>query len=449
MCDSILATQASTSDGFMLFGKNSDRQRNEAQTVEYFRGADHAQGVSVTCTYITIPQVRHTHSVLLCQPFWTWGAEMGCNEYGLAIGNEAVHARTPAAEQDGLPGMDLVRLALERATNAAEALAVITTLLQAHGQGGNCGHLEKSYYDNGFLIADPREGYVLETVGREWVVERVAGVRAISNVYSIGPRAERVSVGLHKLIRDSKWSAEAEPDYAEALTNPDREHIGHARARRRRSTGLLSASDRHLNVAQMIAILRDHGPSSPSLAGWIRDITLCMHAGGRARAGQTAGSMVAQLSQIDSVCWVTGTAAPCMSIFKPVLLNAPLPAHGNRPTDRFDPLALWWRHELLHRAVSSGDLPSLLLEVGPERDALEAKFRGRIDEVVRGGSIEDRARVVAECWREALMTEERWYSRIPQMRKNITDTDEDCRAIWTEMNRIAGMDVLLTTRILS
>src|SRR5258708_5400555 len=119
MCDTVVAAPGSTAEHIMLFGKNSDRPRNEAQAVEFFPRATHAPDAMLACTYITIPQVPHTHAVLLCRPFWIWGAEMGANAHGVVAGNQAIHARSPPPETKALLGMDLLRLALERATTAA------------------------------------------------------------------------------------------------------------------------------------------------------------------------------------------------------------------------------------------------------------------------------------------------------------------------------------------
>jgi len=63
------------------------------------------------CTYIDIPQVEHTYAVILSKPAWMWGAEMGANECGVAIGNEAVWTRLTShgGLREKLLGMDYVR----------------------------------------------------------------------------------------------------------------------------------------------------------------------------------------------------------------------------------------------------------------------------------------------------------------------------------------------------
>ena len=118
MCDTVVALGSVTADGLTLFGKNSDREPNEAHHLLRVPAANHPAGSTVKCTYVDIPQVNHTYEVLLAKPFWIWGAEMGANEHGVTIGNEAVFTKVPYDKQPGLIGMDFLRLALERAQTA-------------------------------------------------------------------------------------------------------------------------------------------------------------------------------------------------------------------------------------------------------------------------------------------------------------------------------------------
>ena len=64
MCDSFVTI----TDNGVMFAKNSDRDPNEAQPLEWIPAADHPAGDRVSCTWIDIPQVAHTHAVLVSRP---------------------------------------------------------------------------------------------------------------------------------------------------------------------------------------------------------------------------------------------------------------------------------------------------------------------------------------------------------------------------------------------
>jgi hypothetical protein len=92
-----------------------------------------------------------------------------------------------------LIGMDLVRLGLERARTAADALDVVTTLLTEHGQGGSCEDGHDDPYFSSFLIADPTGAWVLETSARTWAARSVEDGAAISNRVSLRTEWTRAS----------------------------------------------------------------------------------------------------------------------------------------------------------------------------------------------------------------------------------------------------------------
>lgn len=318
MCDTAVRL---TEDG-PLFAKNSDRDPNESQILEWQARAEHEPGARLQCTWIEIDQVAHTNAVLVSRPFWMWGAEMGANEHGVVIGNEAVFTTEPN-ERPGLTGMDLLRLALERSATAEGAVATIVGLLERHGQGGGCGHENRDFtYHNSFLVADPAGAIVLETAGRRWATEAVTGpARTISNLLTIEPFA---------------------------TAHGDRVKTRVSAAARRRQCTTERATDSS-TVGDLMTMLRDHGPgrSRPHYALLNGAMAApCMHAGGLVANSQTTASWVADLRP-GGRHWVTATAAPCTGLFKPVRVDEPLDL-GPAPTDVADD-SLWWRHEQLHR----------------------------------------------------------------------------------------------------
>ncbi len=421
MCDTLVALASPRRA--TLFAKNSDRERNEAQVLEMH--PPRKAGGDLKLTYITIPDVAETLPVLISRPFWMWGAEMGANSHGVVIGNEALHAKTPAQRKAALTGMDLVRLALERAASAKAAVAVIIELLEHYGQGGDCGHLGRFYYQNGFIIADAAEAYVLETVGRQWVVQQVNDRRALSNAYSIGPDYDAISPALHAQAPDP-----ANFDVAHHLIDEARDAVSFGRGRCARGQDLLARAGSNLTAAAMMAILRDHGETPDWSPANTTGRTICMHAAPGARRSQSVGSMVSEIAAGRTVHWVTGTSAPCLSLFKPVLFETELPPHGSTPTDRYDNSSLWWQHERLHR-LALADYPAAHALIAAERDALEVDFHARID----AATATTLTKTVAGCWRDATLAEVRWTTSLSLARPGASAYARS----WSRLNHVAGM----------
>jgi hypothetical protein len=68
MCDTMAAVSTSTASRIVLFGKNSDREYDEAQHLTLIPHRHHRTGVRLRLTYVEIEQVPEAFSVLLSKP---------------------------------------------------------------------------------------------------------------------------------------------------------------------------------------------------------------------------------------------------------------------------------------------------------------------------------------------------------------------------------------------
>uniref|UniRef100_A0A8C9K7D1 Secernin 1 n=4 Tax=Panthera TaxID=9688 RepID=A0A8C9K7D1_PANTA len=291
-------------DGLVVFGKNSARPRDEVQEVVYFSAADHEPESKVECTYISIDQVPRTHAIVLSRPAWLWGAEMGANEHGVCIANEAINAREPAAETEALLGMDLVRLGLERGTTAKEALDVIVALLEEHGQGGN--YYEDAHachsFQSAYLIVDREEAWVLETVGKYWAAEQITeGVKCICNQLSLTTKIDAQHPELRSYAQSQGWwTGEDEFNFSEVFSPAD-DHLDCCAGK-----DSLEKKEESITVQTMIDILRDKASG------------VCIDS----ESFLTTASVVSVLPQNRSspcIHYFTGTPDPSRSIFKPFI----------------------------------------------------------------------------------------------------------------------------------
>ncbi len=296
MCDTFVAMSDSTIDAKVIFGKNSDRPQGEIQDVISCPAQDHPGKPTLQCTYLQIPQVSHTYATVLSKPRWIWGAEMGANEHGVVIGNEAVWT-TQTYKDCGLLGMDLLRLGLERAKTALNALEVIVALLDEYGQGGNCAEHFNMNYHNSFLIADPNDAWVLETAGNVWVAEKINnGSYSISNNLSIHSKGQ-----LRHSDLDRAMEAEGvtDFDFAGVFSINDAESPPSIDTREGNVRFLCQQYENLFSIDSAKTILRNH------------ETDICMHG-----EFETRGSQISVLSADSCEHWFIEGPFPCQQEYQ-------------------------------------------------------------------------------------------------------------------------------------
>lgn len=160
-----------TVDSSVLVGGTGEEV--SSHWLELFPAADHASNATLSVgvtpeaalpgELITIPQVRHTYRYLSMEysDFEGFPAPLsngGLNEHGLAVRDVWATNRPELVDmtpnpQTGIQYSDLARLALERATTAREAAALVGDLVDRYG--------EATYGGNTHLLADADEGWVV------------------------------------------------------------------------------------------------------------------------------------------------------------------------------------------------------------------------------------------------------------------------------------------------
>lgn len=437
MCDTfvrnagIQASGQGRANSTALFGKNSDRHPDEPQMLfvgnadlnkwegECDQTLDKYTDGPLLALRRVYNQFSHPYRALISRPIWMWGGEMGLNERGVAIGNEAVFSRWIKKQDrtNGLMGMDLLRLALHNAATAREAVDILSRLIEREGQGGDGAYKGSLYYDNSFLITDSRQAFVLETAAQHWAVKSVT-TDAISNCYSIQDDFEASDqVSSQAAFRPHGGGSARGGRFSFTLQNESKLHriASRGRVRHARARQMLDAQD--FTLASAFSVLRDHGGSSSPRRGMK---SLCMHSG-RLIKSQTTASMIVEYGESGPVAWLTGAPHPCVALFQPwsfaafdqregqLSESAEIGIAGSSPgSETFGQHLLFSgpvfknyregeEYSLQMREVNqelSRSYPRFEKEIQMERDRLEASFR---ESVQRGVSEQDLPRAIQGC----------------------------------------------------
>jgi secernin len=379
MCDILCAPGA----GGMVFAKNSDRPAGEGQLAVPF-GRRPTVGCTLRTQYLTIGDTG-AHAALLSCPTWMWGAEHGVNEFGVAIGNERVSTvHDVARARPALTGMDLVRLGLERARRAPEALEILIELLTTHGQGGIADMDHGEAYDSSFLIADAENAFVLDTSGSSYAAAPFFGGTAISNRLTVGTRWTRASAEFDPGDDFDKFrDPDAPTDSADVRLAAGRAFLD---AQRAVASGLTPAAT--------AAHLRDHGHGpwgAPGAHGAAQpppfegaekaaSASVCMH---EPQRSVTSASLIAvlpaDLADGAPLRAYVALGSPCVSIYVPAFLRTIAGAPPFVPFE-LSSEAMWraadtLRQQLVRNPLAIGSIREVL-------DPIEDELWQEADDIV-------------------------------------------------------------------
>lgn len=298
-CTNILVSRGASADSSTFLVYTNDGEWLYHLNVSPAK--DHPDGDSITFYSMSgkkfkIPQVRHTYALI--------GFQM--NEFQLSIGETTFLGREELWDKDQpLKYWELMRLALERARNAREAIEVMTSLAEKYGYGSE---------GETFSIADPNEAWLLEMIGTGgkggaiWVARRVPDgyMTAHANHARIGEipgydienciySENVVSFAIEKGLYDPNTGKKFR--FNDTYDPPSPDHLKYTESRvwsifRRAAPsenfsadyhrGLPGAEayplfikpDKKLNLADMFELVRDHYEGTPF------DMTLGPAAGG-------------------------------------------------------------------------------------------------------------------------------------------------------------------------
>jgi len=386
-----------TACGYTLLGKNSDRPTFGCQPLVMHKGRKWPTGAKVDLVRIKIDQVAETYTTLGSSPYWSWGYEEGINEHSVAIGNEAIRTKVLTEEiasrkagkgpKLGPTGMDLVRLGLERGKTAREALRAIAAVVEKYGQCGSASPTRglSGAYHNSFIIADPKEAWILETTAGHWVAKRVEkGATSISNAPSLGTDFDLTSAHVVRhAIAKGWWPADKTSEF----------HFQHAYSNGTQK-GQPVVTRVHRRAQASRRLLAERIKSGQVDVRWMMHISRSPSIGLNITASGSVAMLPDTPDELPVYWWCP--AVPSASCFVPFFVHGDGPpkivtvagAYGTRDEspsktgrDTFSDKSYWWLFRDLSDKVRA-DKKAREPVVRKAFDALERHFAAGLHDVV-------------------------------------------------------------------
>ncbi|MHA1331541.1 MAG: hypothetical protein ACTSR2_10735, partial [Candidatus Hodarchaeales archaeon] len=291
-----------------------------------------------------------------------------------------------------------------------------------------------------------------------WIAEKVNKIRTISNTLTIESKFDKIhpelidhaiKKGYCKSKKDFNFTKAFKAGYHQ-LKGKYLDWGSKGMKRHKLTTKLLLEKEGEIDPSFMMKVLRTHNDKknkawNPSKGSFE---CICVHARPIFVPSQTTSSMISHLLPEIQTHWITGTAAPCTSLFKPVFVETGLFNIGPKPKDKYDSESLWWRHEYIHRSILL-DYETRIKIIQPDIAYFEEQMLKRVNKVrteIKSLSKEDRLEKLSEisynAFKEALDLESKWLKDLKKVPVKKKSGGFFYRRLWKKENEKAEIPEL-------
>lgn len=248
-----------------IIAKNRDLGSQTLSEIGLHQASTHPEGAIYKAAYIDIPEAQQTYKFIGSRSAGRWGYGMGVNEHQVMVADNDAPSRDLLGFTESLHDNDLVRILLERAKTAREAVDVIAAVVPQFGQAWN-GII--------YEIGDPNELWVVAITGPRWVAKKYTDtVTARSNQYQIRDDYDLAAPDLVSFAIEQGWVPEGTeridftsvystdelyPEDNELAKRKNVETLYNTEIRYQRAMELLKAHEGSLTPEMFMAFARDH-----------------------------------------------------------------------------------------------------------------------------------------------------------------------------------------------
>ena len=259
-CTGFAATGLATRDGVTMIAKNRDLSSQSLTRVQVMEHR-YPKEESYRAAYIEIPQVKETYKYVASGTVGRWGFGQGINEFQVQVSDYAVSSDIEHPGRLGFHDNDFIRIVLERAKTAREAVEILGYLAENWGPAWN-GFL--------FLVGDPNEFWVVEMPGNVWAAKRYENTAIITaNQLQIEYDYDLASPDVISFALEQGWVKEdqikdGKLNFREVYSKGQKYSPS---SRTLRALELLESKMGDFTIQDFIAFERDHCDEVPTLEG--------------------------------------------------------------------------------------------------------------------------------------------------------------------------------------